>query len=191
MPTIAFIMGTTCSGKSSFLSFASQAEPQQVGLVEVGKMFRAKYPPSYFRGQAAPKHTALEAWEMCENAVDEHLRRGTELILVDGQPRDFEQTHKCVASWPMVPRRFVLLDCYLAEREARAEKRFDPTDKDYAQKYELAMQRLRNDMQSYYIVIAELLKLDQKIEVLDTNMTPETYQRPLLDALIKGLPLPG
>jgi ATPase subunit of ABC transporter with duplicated ATPase domains len=89
--TVVAIMGPTCAGKSTFLNYAVEKDPGHVGLVEVGKMLRAKYPPSYFEGQAAPAKTQKEAWDMCEGRIRDHLAEGKTIVLVDGQPRSHDQ----------------------------------------------------------------------------------------------------
>jgi ATPase subunit of ABC transporter with duplicated ATPase domains len=48
------IMGPTCAGKSTFLNFAIENDPGRVGLVEVGKMLRAKVPALILRGPSCP-----------------------------------------------------------------------------------------------------------------------------------------
>lgn len=90
-PKLVFVMGATNSGKTTFLEKMAKDYPNPVGLVEVGKMMRAKYPPEHFAGQAAPKHTAIEAWSMMTVAVEHCIDGRKRLILIDGQPRDMEQ----------------------------------------------------------------------------------------------------
>ena len=165
MQIIAFIMGPTCSGKSTLLKFAETYEPKLVGLVEVGKILRAKYPPDYFKGQDAPTHTQEEAWELCEKTVFEHLNARKKLILVDGQPRCLDQVHKCLTRFVGLPCSYVLLTADFEVRRERAKIKYanDPASLD------LAMQRLTNDMISNYIVIAELLRFSIPISVIDTT----------------------
>jgi len=165
MQTIAFIMGPTCSGKSTLLKFAEAYEPKLIGLVEVGKILRAKYPPDYFKGQDAPKHTQEEAWELCEKTVFEHLNANKKLVLVDGQPRCLDQVHKCVTRFAGLPCSYILLTADLEVRRERAKIKYrdDPGSLD------LAMQRATNDMLSNYTVIAELLRLGVTISVVDTT----------------------
>lgn len=144
---IVFVMGPTCSGKSTFLRAASDFfEPGQLGLVEVGKMMRAKYPPEHFQGQAAPKHTAGEAWQMCVDAITAHQVEGKRLILVDGQPRDRDQTINACAMYPKA--KFLWLSAPLELRQTRALLTRDPDE------YEaLTKPRLTNDMIGHYDVM--------------------------------------
>ena len=185
-PTIAFIMGCTNAGKSTFLNFAAESDPG-VKLVEVGKRFREKYPREDFKGRNNPDHTADEASRWLQEWVTEHLAWPyTKLILVDGQPRDYRQVHECVQWWPGIRRRFLMFDCFIKARQARAKARFDSNDPDYRRNIELSQQRQRRDMQDNFVVTIELLKLNQKVEVVDTNRPREEYLAPVVQALLTG-----
>lgn len=185
---IAFMMGCTCAGKSSFLDFARKEDrtvrpelTRAVGFVEVGKMLRAKYPPSHFQGQAAPAHTAEEAWTMCRDAVNKLLESPlNQLILVDGQPRDMNQADKCSSAWPGVAKKFVFFDCPLEERRRRSRLRHAAADDAAA---ELTERRLVNDMTSYQPVLTRLLRNGVRVDVVDTDRDPVAFHLPLLLSL--------
>lgn len=173
---LAFIMGCTCVGKSTLLTHAARNYPALVGLVEVGKALRAKYldpsspfyDPDYFKGQAAPKHTQVEAWDICERQIREHVAAGKRLILIDGQPRSLDQVENCFTrldrSWP---KAFVLLDASLEERERRLAMRFRLPDEQH--QFDLGKQRLVNDMVTYYTVLTDLIRRGQHVDVFDFN----------------------
>jgi hypothetical protein len=165
MSQIIFVMGPTCAGKSTFLDAARDFyEPGDVGFVEVGKMMRAKYPPSYFAGMAAPKHTAHEAWEMCEGKIDDHRSAGKRIVFVDGQPRDEDQARNACTFYPKA--KFVWLNCPLALRETRGSITRDPEE--YAT---LTKPRLTNDMIQGYetLWILTIMGRASDIYCIDTS----------------------
>jgi adenylate kinase family enzyme len=188
MPSIVFVMGPTNAGKSTFLRFAEATAPS-VRTVNVGAVLRAKYPPEHFAGQNNPKHTADEAWQICDESVRRHLADpACGLILVDGQPRDVPQVKLCLESWQDVSklnRSFVLFDASVSQREARISQRFDPGDPRHDQSVALAQTRLTGDMVAYYTVLVSLLGFGVGVRVVNTNAPPETYQVPLLQSMLR------
>lgn len=163
---LVFVMGPTCAGKSTLFDYVRKHAPH-IGLVEVGKMFRAKYPPSYFQGQAAPAHTREEAWQMCEGAIREHAAAGKLHVLVDGQPRSIDQVEACFTKLADFPRKlFVYLDPGLEERTRRLVGRFKLPEEQEA--FELGRQRLTNDISTYEVVLAELARRTQEVHTFDT-----------------------
>lgn len=163
--TLIFLMGPTCAGKSTLMQVLKDRLPTKIGLVEVGKELRAKYPPSYFAGQNNPAHTAAEAWELCVAGIRREGDAGKTHILIDGQPRDVPQVRKCLNEFPGQPKRFVLLtaDLEVRRQRAMAGRSANPEN------LELALQRLTNDMISYYAVLAELLLRGQFVDAYDTS----------------------
>lgn len=184
-PKLVFVMGPTCSGKSTLLHLARNRDSESVGLVEVGKMMRAKYPPEHFQGQNNPKHTAAEAWQMCEEGVRSHAEAGKKVILVDGQPRDIPQVGSCIYQFSAVEysRHFLLIDAALDERERRARESRSGADLET-----LAIPRLRNDMVAYYSVLVELLKQGEVVEIFDSTnphrLPIDRLFSPLVDSLL-------
>lgn len=164
MSIIAFIMGPTCAGKSSFIEYATRNFPDIFGAVEVGKILRQRYSPEYFKGQNNPKHTAQEAWELCESLVEAEINDGTPVILVDGQPRDVPQVDLVMTSWGDTHREFIIVDAPLAERERRARTSRIGPDLET-----LAIPRLTRDMQSYYTVLVRMMEYDVRPLVVDTH----------------------
>ena len=143
---LIFVMGATNVGKSTIMDTV-RSYPT-LGTIEVGKLMRAKYPPEHFQGQGAPAHTQVEAWKMLTDGIADHagariiidrdeVRR--EVIFVDGQPRNQEQT-KWALALPN-PKLFLHLWAPPEVREARARNR----DKDDPAKLELSLKRLIDD----------------------------------------------
>lgn len=184
---IAFVMGANNVGKSTFLRHAAASEQSnEIGLVEVGKYMRAKYldpnspdySPNYFKGEAAPVHTQVEAWEMCEDHIRAHVASGKRLILVDGQPRSIDQVENCFTRLdPRWPTAFFLFDATLETRAQRLAKRFELPRQD--EEYRLGVERLKNDMVTYFTVLASLLAHKQNVNVIDFN-------EPDLDRVLAG-----
>lgn len=182
-PLVCFVMGATCAGKTTFLNYASAATGRvlPVSLVQVGKMFREKYPPSHFEGQAAPEHTAGEAWEWCAAGIDAAAKKGSRLILVDGQPRSVRQVQQVHAEIvPIFRTMFVLLHADLSVRMTRASRdESDPAKKD------LTTRRLTNDLQSGYEVLTTLLEYGHRVQVSRTDTLRDAHDfAPLLSRLV-------
>lgn len=161
MTAICYVIGPTNSGKSTFLHFAG-VQPG-VGLIEIGKMMRAKYPPDYFQGQCNPAHTAVEAWQMFEDKVDEYTAAGKTLLFADGQPRDVKQTYAVMRR--VETRCFLHLYAPSDVRTARAIHR----DQHDPAKLELSMQRLVSDDQQVYAVLSRLLAAGETVFTHDTS----------------------
>ncbi len=167
MPTVdtlplIFVMGVTNVGKSTLMDTARgyDAKPDPadegrvfgagIGLIEVGKMMRAKYPPEHFKGQGAPAHTQVEAWQMLLDSLKTHVENGMRVAIVDGQPRNLEQ-----CEWALAmpnPKLFLHLWAPPRVREARAAKR-DVADPDRAK---LTAARLTTDLVALYDVMMRL-----------------------------------
>lgn len=186
---IKFIMGPTCSGKSTFLKQACKEAPDIFGTVEVGKLLRAKYPPEYFKGQNNPKHTAAEAWALCEEGVQKCRQNGKRIVLVDGQPRDVPQVNLCFTKFPSTEysSEFWLIDACLEERERRARASRSGPDLET-----LALPRLTNDMIAYYTVLVELLKAKVPVRIFDSSnaygVDPEILFSTLVSRMINENP---
>lgn len=169
------IMGTTCAGKSTLINKARARNNPKIGLVEIGKILRAKYPPEFFKGQAAPAHTQEEAWNLCFDAVNKHLEVGCELILIDGQPRDLRQLATMMKDpWPgLYQVWYVLLHASMEERERRARQDRADTQGNL----DLALARIKNDMVNYYDILVHLHFYDKPLTVYMTDheqYTPDT-----------------
>ena len=146
---LIFVMGATNVGKTTFMDLC-RGYPRQVGLVEVGKLMRAKYPPEHFKGSGAPAHTQVEAWQMMTDGIAAHAA-GTDphvpsvgVVVIDGQPRNVEQTQWALAM--PNPKVFLHLWCPPDVRQDRAQKR-DAAD---PAKLELSMRRMIDDPRVLY-----------------------------------------
>lgn len=169
------IMGCSCSGKSTFIEevknvINSSSPAFKMGTVEVGKMLRAKYPPSHFQGQAAPAHTQEEAWALCLESIKELLEKNVKVIFVDGQPRSIDQIFR-MAKLPEqldVCVRYVSLYTDPLTRMQRGIYR----DSLNRHAMYLTMQRFHNDPPAQYEIIMNLLAAGTVVRVVDTTFQP-------------------
>jgi hypothetical protein len=160
------------------------------GTVEVGRMLRAKYPPEYFKGQAAPAHTAAEAWQLCIDGIEENIRLGKKAILIDGQPRDEEQAEK-VMGLPYM-HVFIGLHASIEVRRKRAIARDrgglsdeivnalvmgQPVDSSLIPpKLQLSLDRLQNDYRNGYEVLRVLTSRGRRVSWVNTDtLLPSEY----------------
>ncbi len=162
---LIFVMGVTNTGKSTIMETMRGYEHAGVGLIEVGKMMRAKYPPEYFKGSGAPQHTQAEAWGMMNDGIKAHVDAGRKVALIDGQPRNWEQMQWAL-SMPN-PKSFIHLWAPPQTRLERAHKR-DSTD---VAKLKLTLDRLHDDVLKLYDIIAFLHLRGERVETIDTTST--------------------
>lgn len=160
---LIFVMGVTNTGKSTIMETMRGYEYAGVGLVEVGKMMRAKYPPDYFKGQGAPQHTQTEAWKMMTDGIAAHADAGRKVVLIDGQPRNWEQMEWALAM--PNPKTFLHLWAPPQTRLERAHKR-DATD---LEKLKLTLARLQDDVIKLYDIISFLHLRGERVEAIDTT----------------------
>ena len=142
---LIFVMGPTNAGKTRLMEAAKAAGH---GTVEVGKLLRAKYPPSYFEGQAAPKKTQVEAWSLMLEGIREADNQGLDLCFIDGQPRDMQQAAESLGL--PYPKDYILIWAPADVRRERAVAR-DSAD---PAKLELSLRRLETDLLTGYDVLA-------------------------------------
>lgn len=172
------IMGPTCAGKSTLLQQVQERQNESVGVVEVGKVLRDKYPPSYFEGQGAPKKTREEAWDICVSGIVHNWLAGRHQILIDGQPRSLDQVHQMAGILTHLRRRldadqmphnvditYIYLYCHEEVSMMRASKR----DGNSPEKLNLALKRIDNDRQRNHDIILEFLKHNTPLVVVDTS----------------------
>ncbi len=170
MPINLFpVMGPTNAGKSTFLHYMERHDPDRVGLVEVGRILRAKYSASYFEGEAAPKKTAAEAWHIMQTEILRLIEQGRTHIFIDGQPRDIEQTHDMVKHYCQnTDYDCTFVNLYAPEyvRRMRAEARdgHDPA------KLKLSLARMTGDLPRLYEVISLLMNAGQEVLTFDTSL---------------------
>lgn len=178
---LVFVLGPTNVGKTKLLEAAGRVST--VGLVEVGKLMRAKYlepssphyQPDFFKGQAAPTHTAKEAWMMMVDGIAAAVRAEKTTIFVDGQPRDIEQCDAIQRLYASEPNEIQVtyLNLYAsveARRERAAKRDADPA------KLALSMQRMEGDLLKIYEVITRIQSRGGDIVTVDTSAWPiESY----------------
>jgi hypothetical protein len=162
-----FVLGITCSGKDYLIDYAISKHPEKFGVVQVGREFRKRYPPEYFKGSGAPDHTEVEALEIYKEQFTKAL--GKPYILVSSQPRRPSQVQPCVEHCLANDYQPVALFLYAPGIVVtnRIESRF----KDDESGKTLAQARVTNDKVQFYDTIFELLKLEEqgivKIVTLD------------------------
>ena len=176
MTELLFILGATGCGKSTLLKASQETMPNSVGLVEVGKKLRAMYPPDYFQGSAAPKHTQQLAMKLCDEGIQECISQGKSIVLIDGQPRNPEQAHIVIEKYASridslrYNCRFLHLFATTEKRRERLIKR-DGAKPDVLA---LAMSRLTGDLPALYEVLSILLDFDTS-RVLTYNTNNSNY----------------
>lgn len=178
-PAICFVIGATSAGKSTTLN--GMRHLAGVHCIEVGKLMRAKYGAAHFKGQASPAHTAQEAWDMFLSGLNEAEQNGKSLVLVDGQPRDYDQCTKTL----LLPNRKMFLHLYAPKtvRYSRIVNR-DAENKD---NLDLAMARLEGDLPNLYEVLSRILAAGENVMTVDTSSgyTPRMAQ----DIIMLTLPI--
>jgi hypothetical protein len=182
---LLFVTGATNAGKSTFLAKMASARRDAVGLVEVGKALRKKYGDAYFQGQAAPKHTAAEAWQLMVEGIDFLRATGRQVILIDGQPRDIEQAdmiYNEYAADPSYDVEVVNLYCPTWVRRLRAERR----DGGDAEKLKLSMARMEGDLPRLYEVLSVVMQHGLNVLTFDTSL-PSYDLDEIADALLSGI----
>lgn len=174
---LVFVIGPTNAGKGTFLEAAQRMKPDRVGLVEVGKLFRAKYldpnspsyDPDHFKGQAAPKHTAVEAWQMMLDGIRDRCAEHKDIIIIDGQPRDIEQCERIHQKYEIgVPPNLgwnVVYAHIYAPEGLRWERAMERDASDPA-KLALSKARLQGDAVGLYEVMTRLIHYHSNVVTL-------------------------
>jgi adenylate kinase family enzyme len=214
MIRLIFVMGPTNVGKGTLLAAASKIP--HVGLVEVGKMMRAKYldpkspfyDPDHFKGQAAPKHTQAEAWQMMLDGIEAAKAAKKLVIFIDGQPRDVEQAQKCAFELEGYDKRFISLHADHDIRLRRAilrdggddankllaklelGKAPDPDLDHLPPALRLSIQRMTTDYRGQYEVQAKLALCGRVTFFHDTSYDGYSYDA-LAAELSKTTAIPG
>lgn len=175
---LVFVIGPTNAGKSSLLAAAGRLGHT---CIEVGKALRAKYmdpasphyAPDYFKGEAAPQHTALEAWTLMVNGIA--AAPADRLIFVDGQPRDIQQCDEITEKYVLNPAYQVLFYNVYAPRDVRlARARARDTDPD---RLKLSMDRMDGDIPKLYEVLCRIASRGHTLITTDSTMRLEYEQQ--------------
>lgn len=164
---IFYVLGTTCSGKTTLIELAQQRFPETIGVIEVGKALRQKYPPSYFDGQGAPEKTELEALEIFESQLQ--ANRHKRVVFVSGQPRRISQIQPTIGTYG---GEVLLLYADDEVLEQRAKRRTGDNQ-------ELSLQRMKNDKMQIFDVLVRLQGRELRTFDTTTNSPEE-----ILDCLM-------
>jgi adenylate kinase family enzyme len=176
---ILFLMGTTCSGKSTVTE--ELAKYKGVRVVQIGKELRAKYGENYFNGQASPAHVEDEAMEIYLQNVDMAIAEGAALLVVDGQPRNPSQASYLQSYLAGYKKHFVILHSDRSEREARALKSRNGASQ------ELALSRLSNEYEDSYETVLKLLEFKIVPKVYWDNSNSHLSPSDFVDVLLWDL----
>ncbi len=177
---LIFVIGPTNAGKGTLLEAAKKTGQRRVGLVEVGKLMRAKYldpqsphyDPDHFKGQAAPKHTAVEAWQMMLDGVANCDASKNDIILVDGQPRDIEQCERIHHQFEIgagINRGWTVAFAHVYAPEDLRRSRAEQRDANDPAKLALSRARLQGDLIMLYEVLTRLIQYKSKVITLHND----------------------
>lgn len=168
------ILGVTCVGKDSLIEFLAQKFPNDIGTIQVGKEFRKRYPPEFFKGLGAMQSTEDEAYKIyCE---EREKCRDKKHIFVSSQPRLITQVSRIEESEPGTKRLYIFIRCSEEEINRRINERFplddlEITSSEYHKALNsrhLASDRVINDRIQNYDVLLELIAREAEIIVLES-----------------------
>jgi len=165
-PLIIFVLGVTNTGKSSVMQDSPKYAMdcfKNVGLVQVGKEMRRRYPPTHFNGMGAPDNIELEAIEIFLEQLKQRKQQRCDLILVDGQPRRYSQIDIMLNH---APRRAFL---HLTASHEVLLERAAVRDSEDPDKLSLSLARLKNDKIQLYDVLSELSLMQERVLTYDTS----------------------
>jgi hypothetical protein len=184
MKTILFILGPTNCGKSTLIN-----KMEKSGVfypVLIGKILRAKYPPEYFEGQAAPAKTDNDAWSIMVDEINS-AHNSCKIPMIDGQPRNSVQYQWCVRDYfnnPEYDCKFIKLWASREERVRRAKLR----DTDEA-KLALSMRRMDDDVLVLEDIVSKL-QLNFPTSFLLVNTELDSYLDKIDNWLINSMTVP-
>lgn len=141
-----YIAGVTCAGKDYVIEYCLKNYPEHFSAVQVGKIFRQRYPAGHFQGRGAPDHTETEALAIYNEELDRCFAEGKPAVLIAGQPRRPSQIDLTINE---NPGKFIWLHCDADTQAKRIASRFA----DDEQGLELAKLRVKNDKIDLYDVI--------------------------------------
>lgn len=163
MPRVISILGITNTGKDTLAERMQQLYPEEIGLIQVGKEFRKRYPPEHFKGLGAMKSTEPEAWSIFDSLYKDLTNK--QLIIVVSQPRMISQLHEFQKRCPNA--HYYLLTCSEEEQRKRMLARFNNQKEGWLA---LAQERLINDRIQHYDLLVEMISMRLDIEeVYDTT----------------------
>lgn len=172
---MVFCMGATCSGKSTFIDRCTESN-NKFGSIKVGEEMRRRHPPEYFDGLGAMQHTEDEAWEIFTSSLDDNVRRGKSIVLVDGQPRLPSQVEKCFRA--ASERSFVWIILWFMVDEDELKRRMLERFKGKTGELGLAKERMVNDKCQLYDVFQSIFLWDKRYDLstfIPNIVTPNTF----------------
>lgn len=185
LPILVWTIGPSGAGKSTFLKVAAKYPSTEFlpGVVSVGALMRAKYPPEHFQGKGNPAHTANEAWELFLSETARLAAERHNLIFVDGQPRDMTQLALALA----LPHPMLFL--HLWAGRAIREERIRHRDGSDAARLALDLARLDNDRSDLYDIVSALGAMSNSAALLwsyDTG-SPRFSAPDIMDNLCRAM----
>ncbi len=182
-PRIFYVMGCTCVGKSELIVAIKERWGDEFGFVQVGKEFRKKYPPEYFKGQANPEFCHLEALKMYVESMNTCLERNVKAIIVDGQPRNNQVQFMVNQTFLGCSKYFFLLHAPAQARLERAKALFanDP------ESFNLAERRVIDDERSHYNMLVDLLCTDSRLKIVHTDCNKSEWIDRVLEIISRTL----
>lgn len=197
MTPVIFLMGTTCSGKGTFCTYAKKVLRSEVAIISIGDEMRRRHPdPDYFKGKAALEETQDEVEEIYTEQMTRAAMSDAKIIICDGQPRlPRAVDHIFKNPQPFWDFRFIILHASAEARRRRIDKRFpEPMrvgSSDDGSEFKkvhdtwksnvaLAEARITNDNIQLFDVWAYLSLRGYPVAVVDTSAPAETYQHRLL-----------
>lgn len=187
MKTIVFVMGATCSGKTTLIEKADEYFADTATTLCVGKILRKKHPPEYFEGSGAPEKTTQDVLDIFDKGVSDFKDSTYSMLLVDGMPRQDCQIQRVAELESHFHIVFVYLYCPDKERELRLSERF----KKGTSGHDLGLARMQSDKAMYLDVICRInLYTCWTVDYIDVSFSPELaqdiFQCLLEDSLFEG-----
>lgn len=179
MTQIIYVLGATCSGKSTFVAEAAKFS-DEFGIVQVGKELRRRHPPEYFQGKGAMDFTEKEVEEIFTEGVQAAIDANKIAVFVDGNPRSYDQLYLL----GKFHEREVFWWLHADELQVRDWLR-DRFPEDVASR-ELAEQRLTNDCVQLMPLLHELVSRRKSIRAIRMaeNFDYTRYFQAVLDGTL-------
>lgn len=173
-----YVMGVTCVGKDYMIEYAQRTYPDKVGIVQVGKEFRRRYPPEFFQGKGAMKSTEDEAFNIFVELLN--AAQDKKYVFVSGQPRLESQVDRIMRPYPGEVIWLHAPDDLLQERIIT---RFPEGSEKWEEARKLSFDRINNDKKQLYDVLFRLKQNRIKITEYDVQWYPSTE---IMDDLIEN-----
>lgn len=176
MKSLVFVLGCTCSGKTTFIETAKASTEfgDLFDSVNIGQILRKRHPPEYFEGKGAMAKTEPEVKALFFDAVHSFVGGNREYLLVDGMPRLVSQLPWVVDAARMYDIRNVSFLWFHADDDVRLARGI-ARDSDPAA-VELMKNRLVGDKILYYDVLHALIeRYDFLVSTINTTEGSSAY----------------